>query len=162
VERVERVTAEEVRASGIQWAFAPCVTVPQVTFSRDGTGAAGATVGVVVVGERPYAEGAGDRADLSLAPEDVAAVDNLKAAGIPVVVILFSGRPMILGGVLEKADAFLAAWLPGTEGDGIADVLFGVYQPTGKLSFAWPRSMDQYPRAKDTSPLFAYGFGLTY
>jgi beta-glucosidase len=134
----------------------------QVTFSRDGTGAAGATVGVVAIGERPYAEGSGDRADLSLAPEDVAAVDNLKAARIPVVVILISGRPMILGGVLDKADAFLAAWLPGTEGDGIADVLFGGYKPTGKLSFAWPRSMDQYPRAKDTNPLFAYGFGLTY
>jgi beta-glucosidase len=134
----------------------------QVTFSRDGTGAAGATVGVVVIGERPYAEGSGDRADLSLAPEDVAAIDNLKAAGIPVVVILISGRPMILGSVLDKADAFLAAWLPGTEGDGIADVLFGAYKPTGKLSFAWPRSMDQYPRAKDTNPLFAYGFGLTY
>jgi len=133
-----------------------------VTFSRDGTGAAGATVGVVVIGERPYAEGSGDRADLSLAPEDVAAVDNLKSAGIPVVVILISGRPMILGGVLDKADAFLAAWLPGTEGDGIADVLFGAYKPTGKLSFAWPRSMEQYPRAKDTNPLFAYGFGLTY
>jgi beta-glucosidase len=139
--------------------------VPQttrVTFSRDGTGAGGATVGVVVIGERPYAEGAGDRADLSLAPEDVAAVDNLKAAGIPVVAILFSGRPMILGGVLDKADALLAAWLPGTEGDGIADVLFGGYKPTGKLSFAWPRSMEQYPRAKDTNPLFPYGFGLTY
>jgi beta-glucosidase len=134
----------------------------QVTFSRDGTGAAGATVGVVVIGERPYAEGSGDRADLSLAPEDVTAIDNMKAAGIPVVAILFSGRPMILGDSLEKADAFLAAWLPGTEGDGIADVLFGAYKPTGKLSFAWPRSMDQYPHAKDTNPLFAFGYGLSY
>ena len=133
-----------------------------VTFSRDGTGAAGATVGVVVIGERPYAEGSGDRADLSLAPEDVTAINNMKAAGIPVVVILFSGRPMILGDSLDKADAFLAAWLPGTEGDGIADVLFGASKPTGKLSFAWPRSMDQYPRAKDTNPLFAYGYGLSY
>jgi beta-glucosidase len=145
--------------AAIKRAVAPTT---QVTFSRDGTGAAGATVGVVAIGERPYAEGSGDRADLSLAPEDVAAIDNLKAAGIPVVVILISGRPMILGSVLDKADAFLAAWLPGTEGDGIADVLFGAYKPTGKLSFAWPRSMEQYPRAKDTNPLFAYGFGLTY
>jgi beta-glucosidase len=134
----------------------------QVTFSRDGTGAAGATVGVVVIGELPYAEGNGDRSDLALAPEDVTAVNNMKGAGIPVVVVLFSGRPMILGDVLEKADAFVAAWLPGTEGDGIADVLFGDYKPTGKLSFAWPRSMEQYPRAKDTNPLFAFGFGLTY
>ena len=90
------------------------------------------------------------------------AVANMKAAGIPVVVILFSGRPMILGESLDKADAFIAAWLPGTEGDGIADVLFGDYKPTGKLSFAWPRSMDQYPRAKDANPLFPYGYGLTF
>ena len=134
----------------------------QVTYSADGTGAAGATVGVVAIGERPYAEGSGDRTDLSLAPEDVAAIDNMKAANIPFVVILFSGRPMILGGSLDKADAFIAAWLPGTEGDGIADVLFGDYKPTGKLSFAWPRSMDQYPHANDTNPLFPYGYGLSY
>jgi beta-glucosidase len=134
----------------------------QVTHSADGTGAAGATVGVVVIGEKPYAEGAGDRSDLSLAPQDVTAINNMKAAGVPFVVILFSGRPMILGDSLDKADGFIAAWLPGTEGDGIADVLFGDYKPTGKLSFAWPRSMDQYPHAKDTDPLFAYGYGLTY
>jgi beta-glucosidase len=134
----------------------------QVTYSADGAGAAGATVGVVVIGERPYAEGSGDRTGLSLAPEDVAAIDNMKAANIPFVVILFSGRPMILGGSLDKADAFIAAWLPGTEGDGIADILFGDYKPTGKLSFAWPRSMDQYPHANDTNPLFPYGYGLTY
>ena len=134
----------------------------QVTFSANASGAAGATIGVVVIGEKPYAEGNGDRTDLSLAPEDVAAINNMKAAGVPFVVILFSGRPMILGDSLDKADAFIAAWLPGTEGDGIADVLFGDYKPTGKLSFAWPRSMDQYPHAKDTNPLFPYGYGLTY
>src|ERR1019366_8170672 len=67
----------------------------KVTFAVDAKGAAGADVGVVVIGEKPYAETAGDRSDLSLAPEDVAAVENMKAAGIPVVVILFSGRPMI-------------------------------------------------------------------
>jgi beta-glucosidase len=78
---------------------------------------------------------------LSLAPEDVAAVENMKAAGIPVVVVLLSGRPMILDKIIDKADAFVAAWLPGTEGDGVADVLFGDYKPTGKLSFSWPRSM---------------------
>ncbi len=137
----------------------------QVTFSTDGEGAAGATVGVVAIGEPPYAEGNGDRADLNLAPEDVAAVTKMKAAGIPVVVILFSGRPIILGSVLDKADALIAAWLPGTEGDGIADVLFGDYKPSGKLSFAWPRSMDQVAKhAGDANydPLFPYGFGLSY
>ena len=72
----------------------------KVTFSKDGSGAAGATVGVVVIGETPYAEMKGDRADLALAPEDIAAVKTMKAAGIPVVVVLVSGRPMILGDVL--------------------------------------------------------------
>jgi beta-glucosidase len=134
----------------------------KVTFSKDGSGAAGATIGVVVIGERPYAEMQGDRADLQLAAEDVEAVKTMKAAGIPVVVVLFSGRPMILGDVLEQADAVVAAWLPGTEGDGIADVLFGDYKPTGKLSHAWPRSMAQVPRSANTESLFPLGFGLTY
>jgi beta-glucosidase len=137
----------------------------QVTFSKDGSGAQGATVGVVVIGERPYAEGFGDRADLSLDKDDVAAVNNMKAAGIPVVVILLSGRPMILGDVLDKSSALVAAWLPGTEGAGVADVLFGDYKPTGKLSFSWPRSMDQIPlrtRAKNAEPLFKLGYGLSY
>jgi beta-glucosidase len=137
----------------------------KVTFDVDGKGAAGADVGVVVIGEKPYAETAGDRSDLSLAPEDVAAVDNMKAAGIPVVVILLSGRPMILDKVIGKADAFVAAWLPGTEGDGVADVLFGAYKPTGKLSFSWPRSMAQVAVHRgdpNYQPLYPYGYGLSY
>jgi beta-glucosidase len=134
----------------------------QVTFSKDGSGAAGAAVGVVVIGERPYAEMQGDKADLRLDAEDVAAVKAMKAAGIPVVVVLFSGRPMILDDVLEQSDALVAAWLPGTEGDGIADVLFGGYKPTGKLSHAWPKSMAQVPRSANTNPLFPLGYGLTY
>jgi len=72
---------------------------------------------------------------------------------------------MIINSVLEQADAFVAAWLPGTEGQGVADVLFGDYKPTGKLSYTWPRSMDQIPiniGDKNYDPLFPYGFGLTY
>jgi len=134
----------------------------KVTFSLDGSDAKGATVGVVVIGEKPYAEGSGDRANLALAAEDVTAINNMKAAGIPVVVILMSGRPMILGDSIDKVDGFIAAWLPGTEGDGVTDILFGDFKPKGKLSFAWPRSMDQYPRSKDTNPLFAFGYGLTW
>ncbi len=137
----------------------------KVTFSRDGTGAEGATAGVVVIGETPYAEMQGDRADLALAKEDVEAVANMKKAGIPVVVVLISGRPMIINEALAQADAFVAAWLPGTEGDGVADVLFGAYKPTGKLSFSWPKSMDQIPinaGDKTYDPLFKYGYGLTY
>ena len=128
----------------------------KVTFSKDGEGAAGADVGVVVIGETPYAEMKGDRSDLSLDNEDAAAVKAMKAAGIPVVVIVVSGRPMVLGDVLDQAGAVLAAWLPGTEGQGVADVLFGDYKPTGKLSFTWPRSNTK------ADPLFAYGYGLKY
>ena len=129
-----------------------------VTYSRDGSGAEGATVGVVVIGETPYAEMRGDRKDLSLAQEDVDAVAAVKKAGIPVVVVVVSGRPLILGTVLDQADAIVAAWLPGTEGQGVADVLFGDYKPTGKLSYAWPRSMEQLK----SNPLFALGYGLKY
>lgn len=137
----------------------------KVTFALDGKGAEGADVGVVVIGEKPYAETNGDRADLHLAPEDVAAVENMKAARIPVVVLLLSGRPMIVDNVIGKADAFVAAWLPGTEGDGVADVLFGLYKPTGKLSFSWPRTMAQvtvHRRDANYDPLFQYGYGLSY
>jgi len=136
-----------------------------VTFAADGKGARGSDVGVVVIGEKPYAETAGDRSDLSLAPEDVAAVDNMKAGGIPVVLVLISGRPIIIDKVIDKADAIVAAWLPGTEGDGVADVLFGAYKPTGKLSFSWPRSMAQvavHEGDANYNPLFPYGYGLTY
>jgi beta-glucosidase len=104
----------------------------RVTYSPDGTGAEGASLGIAVIGERPYAEGVGDRADLSLEEEDINAVNNLKKAGIPVVGILISGRPMLINDVLPQADAFVAAFLPGTEGHGVADVLFGDYRPTGK------------------------------
>jgi beta-glucosidase len=137
----------------------------KVTFSKDGTGASGADVGIVVIGETPYAEGTGDREDLSLAEEDVATVNNMKQAGIPVVVVLISGRPMIVNEVLDKCDAFVAAWLPGTEGQGVADVLFGDYKPTGKLSFSWPRAVSQIPMNmgdQNYDPLFKYGFGLTF
>jgi beta-glucosidase len=72
---------------------------------------------------------------------------------------------MILGPVLDQADAIIAAWLPGTEGAGITDVLFGDFKPKGKLSFAWPRSMEQvgkHPGDNGYDPLFRFGYGLTY
>jgi len=83
-----------------------------------------------------------------------------------VITVLLSGRPMILGPALDNSDAFIAAWLPGTEGQGVADVLFGDYKPTGKLPHTWPKSMDQVPlNVGDPGAdkaLFPYGFGLTY
>ncbi len=137
----------------------------QVTYAKDGTGAAGADVAIVVVGEGPYAEFKGDRDDLSLSKEDQLAVANARAAGVPVVLVVVSGRPLILGDALAQSDAVVAAWLPGSEGAGVADVLFGDHKPTGKLSFSWPRSMAQIPvNVGDATydPLFKYGFGLTY
>lgn len=140
-------------------------TSTQVTHSIDGSGAAGADVGVVVIGETPYAEYNGDREDLSLSSEDLLAINRLRNAGVPVVVILVSGRPMLIEPTLNNVDVFIAAWLPGTEGQGVADVLFGDYNPTGKLSHSWPRSMSQIPVNNgdiNYDPLFPYGYGLSY
>lgn len=137
----------------------------QVTFAKDGSGAKGADVGVLVIGEPPYAEGNGDTANLSLAAEDVAAFKKMKEAGLPVVVVLVSGRPLMLEPILDDADAIVAAWLPGTEGQGVADVLFGDYAPSGKLSFTWPKSEKQIPinvGDAEYDPQFAIQFGLSY
>ena len=137
----------------------------KVSFSADGSGAAGADVAVAVIGETPYAEMRGDRADLALDPADVATVRALKKAAAKVVVVLVTGRPLVLEPILADADAIVAAWLPGTEGGGVADVLFGDHRPTGKLSYSWPRSTAQVPvNVGDPGydPLFAYGYGLTY
>ncbi|HEY7922097.1 MAG TPA: glycoside hydrolase family 3 N-terminal domain-containing protein [Vicinamibacteria bacterium] len=136
-----------------------------VTYSKDASGAAGADAVVVVVGEQPYAEMQGDRSDLSLGPEDKAAIAAAKQSGAPVVVVLLSGRAMIVTDELNQSDAFVAAFLPGTEGAGVADVLFGDYKPTGKLPVSWPRSMAQIPTNVGDAmydPLFKYGYGLTY
>lgn len=137
----------------------------EVTYSSDGSNAAGADLGIVVIGEAPYAEGAGDRSDLALAAEDVAVVNAVYETGIPTVIILISGRPLLINNVLGCCAAFIAAWLPGTEGMGIADILFGDYTPTGKLSHSWPVSMEQIPinaGDSDYKPLFPYGYGLAY
>lgn len=137
-----------------------------ITTSKNASEAKGADAAVVVVGEEPYAEMNGDRRDLSLAPEDLAAIADAKATGTKVVVVILSGRPLVLGPAVEQADALLAAWLPGTEGLGVADVLFGDTPPTGKLSFAWPRSMDQIPlghrKATGGDSLYPVGHGLGY
>jgi beta-glucosidase len=135
-----------------------------ITYSQDGANATGADLGIVVIGETPYAEWMGDRQTLELSEEDIAVVDKMKQAGMPLLVVLISGRPLIIEKVIDKADAFVAAWLPGTEGRGVTDVLFGDFKPAGKLSFSWPRSMSQIPiNVGDANydPLFKYGFGLT-
>jgi len=139
-------------------------TGTQVGFSPDGSDLKDADAVVVVIGEQPYAEMKGDRSDLHLAAADVALVEKAKASGAQVVTVLLSGRPLILGNALDASDAFLAAWLPGTEGQGVADVLFGDYKPTGKLPRQWPRNNDGLATAAEpsamTAPLFPQGFSM--
>lgn len=145
---------------GIRNAAAPGT---QVSFSPDGNGITNADAVVVVVGETPYAEFRGDRTNLDLSVNDAALIAKAKASGAHVTTILLSGRPMILGSALTDSDAFIAAWLPGTEGEGIADVLFGDTKPTGKLPREWPRNDKQFAaNAMHGRPLFPFGYGLTY
>jgi beta-glucosidase len=156
------ITAGTTILEAIRSAVSPATTV---TYSRDGSNAAGADVAIVVLGETPYAEMMGDRADLGLSNEDMTTFVRVRATGVRTVVVLVSGRPMIVTDVMYASQAFVAAWLPGTEGSGVADVLFGDYHPTGKLSHSWPRTMDQVPvNIGDTyyDPLLPVGFGLTY
>jgi beta-glucosidase len=135
----------------------------EVTFSENGETSGTFDIAVVVIGEDPYAEGAGDRTDLSIHPDDASLIKRLKEKGIPVVAILVSGRPMIIGESLASTDAFIAAWLPGTEGDGLAEVLFGDYEPSGRLTHTWPATMNQVPinlGDDNYTPLFAYKHGI--
>ncbi|MBN1411058.1 MAG: glycoside hydrolase family 3 C-terminal domain-containing protein [Spirochaetales bacterium] len=135
----------------------------KVTYNEDGEGAMGHDVAVVVIGELPYAEMRGDKEDLSISQSDIETIKNCNRAQVPVVVILISGRPMLVAEHLKSWNALVAAWLPGTEGEGITDVLFGDYPFTGRLSFSWPRSTEQLPinfGDKNYDPLFPYGYGL--
>ena len=150
-----------------------------VTFSEN---AAGVDVGkfdavIAVIGETPYAEGDGDigpSGTLRLSgrhPEDLAVLQAVAGKGKPVVTVLLSGRPLFVNDLLNLSDSFVAAWLPGTEGKGVSDVLFRKADGKvnadfhGKLSFSWPKSACQSPlNVGDASydPLFKYGYGLTY
>lgn len=129
-----------------------------------------AEVGIVVLSEDPYAEGVGDAADISLTANELRLLEDVRRQSNAVVVILLSGRPRVLTEGLPLAEAWVAAWLPGTEGAGIADVLFGDHPFTGKTPFSWPRSNEQLPinvnNSKDKSgcdaPLFPFGYGLKY
>jgi beta-glucosidase len=138
----------------------------QVTYSKDGTGIdSGYDVAVAVVGETPYAEGKGDRPQgVPLDAADLATLAKLEASGVPTVVVMVSGRPMDITPELPKWDALLASWLPGTEGQGVADVLFGDYNPTGKLPMTWAHDASQQPInvGDGQTPLFPFGYGLRY
>ncbi|MFE3515855.1 glycoside hydrolase family 3 N-terminal domain-containing protein [Streptomyces sp. NPDC059166] len=137
------------------------------TFSQDASAPTdGYDVGVVVVGEKPYAEGIGDVGnghDLELTDADKKAVDTVCAA-MKCAVLVVSGRPQLIGDRLGDIDALVASWLPGTEGDGVADVLYGKRPFTGQLPVTWPKSESQLPvnvGDADYDPQFPYGWGLT-
>ncbi|NCT72656.1 MAG: glycoside hydrolase family 3 protein [Xanthomonadaceae bacterium] len=146
----------------------------EAILSVDGTYTQKPDVAVVVFGENPYAEFQGDLQTLAYKPgdeADLALLKRLKAEGIPVVAVFLSGRPLWMNREINASDAFVAAWLPGSEGAGIADVLLrkadgGVQHDfKGKLSFSWPRTAVQYANnvgQDGYDPLFAFGFGLTY
>jgi len=137
-----------------------------VTYNRRGTGINSSyDVAIAVVGETPYAEGQGDRSgSMALDREDLRAIATLRNSGVPVIVLLVSGRPMDIATALPGWDALIASWLPGTEGDGVADVLFGAVAPTGTLPVTWMASASQQPinDGDGKTPLFPLGFGLTY
>ncbi|MFI0484743.1 glycoside hydrolase family 3 protein [Actinomadura sp. 9N215] len=138
----------------------------KVDYSRDGNGVDGSyDAAIAVVGEKPYAEFLGDRTDdLGLDPEDLRTIDRLRAADVPVIVVLVSGRPMDVAARLPGWNALVAAWLPGTEGAGVADVLYGDAEPTGRLPVTWMRDGAQQPinGGDGKEPLFPFGYGLTY
>ncbi|MCW4461984.1 exo 1,3/1,4-beta-D-glucan glucohydrolase [Sphingomonas sp. BT-65] len=144
------------------------------TLSADGSFATKPDVAIVVFGEAPYAEMRGDIRSLEFEPGDkqaLATLKKLKAAGIPTVSVFLSGRPLWVNPEINASDAFVAAWLPGSEGGGIADVLIGDkagkprHDFQGRLSFSWPNTAGQFvlnPGQPNYDPLFAYGFGLDY
>lgn len=121
---------------------------------------------VVVLGEQPYAEGVGDSETIALSPDNLDVIGRAINQFKTVVLVLVSGRTLILGDVNASVAGLIAAWLPGTEGAGVADVLFADVKPTGRLSFAWPKSVDQLPLGNFVSgkekPLYPLGFGLKY
>ena len=140
----------------------------QALLSPDGTAPQKVDVAIVVFGETPYAEFMGDQNDVALHhdnAESLEIIKKLKAQGIPVVAVMLSGRALYVNPQINAADAFVEAWFPGSEGEGVADVLTGKNDFTAKLSFSWPKRPDQTPlNVGDVTydPQFAYGFGLSY
>jgi beta-glucosidase len=160
--------------------------VPGAELSHDGTAADPVRhdVAIVVIGEHPYAEGQGDirgarmasgaalglpcaelepyGASLELAsryPEDLATIEAIAARGIPVITVLLSGRPVVANREIDRSNAFIAAWLPGSEAQGITDLLFGPDDFQGRLPFPWPEQ-----RGEDADAMgcrFPRGYGLT-
>lgn len=131
--------------------------VQSISLSKEGFSYA-----IVVVGEFPYAESGGDNKNLTIPEEGLQTIKAVCEA-VECLVILISGRPLVLESHLPLMDALVAAWLPGTEGEGITDVIFGEHDFQGKLSRTWFKSVEQLPMNYGDAvydPLFPYGFGL--
>ena len=145
----------------IQAAVGPSVTVQNVGTRTKGNYSG--DVGIVAIGETPYAEGRGDSSTLAVSGSNAAQVTDICSRVTQCIVVLFSGRPLIINTQLNQANAFVAAWLPGTEGAGITDVLFGDYGFVGKLPVTWPNAVTQEPINLDDGKtgLFPFGYGFT-
>ena len=137
-------------------------TETKVIHSKDGTdlGNVSGDLAIVVIGEDPYTEFFGDKDNLDLLEEDIQTISNLKDKGYKVLVLLISGRPMNIADHLDNWDGFAAIWLPGTEGNGVSDILFGDFQSTGKLSYPWPLNAEDGANAPENDLLYNIGFGL--
>jgi len=138
----------------------------QIQFSADGRYDTKPDVAIVVFGEDPYAEFQGDRAHVRFIEDGGkhrSIMQALRDQSIPVVAVFLSGRPMWVNPEINASDAFVAAWLPGSEGGGVADVLFGEHEFKGRLPFSWPRLATDTVNVGDPDydPLFAFGYGLT-
>jgi beta-glucosidase len=135
-----------------------------ITYDRNGAFPAGmvADIGIVVVAERPYAEGVGDSSSLTLPNEDTVLVAKMRPRVKQLVVVVYSGRPMVLGDI-ASADAIVEAWLPGTEATGLADVLLGVAPFVGTTPYTWPKTAGDAPRvgkAACDGAVYPVGYGL--
>lgn len=122
-----------------------------------------ASFAIIVVGEYPYAEVVGDNMNLTIPEPGLSTMKNV-CNNIKCVVVIISGRPLVIEPYVHMIDALVAAWLPGTEGQGVTDVLFGDYGFSAKLSRTWFKSVDQLPMNTGDAhyePLFPFGFGLT-
>ncbi len=154
------ITAGQTLLSGL---VAQLPKSARMTYAADGVfdGDTKADLGIVVVSELPYAEGEGDKSDLSFSADEVALIERVRAHCEKLIVVLYSGRPRLVTDQLDQMDALVAAWLPGSQAGALASVLLGEVPFTGTLSFAWPRTMDQVPYAADHDFLWPIGFGLT-
>ncbi|MFO6448585.1 glycoside hydrolase family 3 N-terminal domain-containing protein [Erythrobacter sp. NE805] len=144
--------AEAAKAAGGEARLAP-----------RGDAASKPDVAIVVFGEPPYAEFVGDRKDLAFRDEEgLKLLKAYRARGVKTVAVFLSGRPLWVNRELNAADAFVATWLPGSEGAGVADVLFGKVRPTGRLSFGWPKTCEGGPQGDPARTLFPVGYGLPF